>query len=48
MQNTVLRTATECTGYTNTQHLHDDTQTLPLTEHFKLHSSQIKQTAQHP
>ena len=48
MQNATLRTATRRTKDTNIQHLHDETQALPLREHFKLHSSQIKQKAQHP
>ena len=47
MQNAELRTATGCTRDTNTQHVHDETQTLSLTEHVKLHASQNKQKAQH-
>ena len=46
MQNTTLRTVIGCTRDTNMQHLHDGTQTLPLTEHFKQHTSQI--TKEHP
>ena len=42
-QKAALRTATGCTRDTNIQHLHDETQTLPLTEDFKLHASQIEQ-----
>ena len=48
MQNTALRTESGCTEDTNIEHLDDETQTLPLTEHFKLHASQLKQKAQHP
>ena len=48
MQNTALRTESGCTEDINIEHLDDETQTLPLTEHFKLHASQIKQKAQHP
>ena len=47
MQNATLRTATGCTRDTNMQHLHDETQTLPLTEHFKQHTSQVTKE-QHP
>ena len=43
-----LRTVTGCTRNTNIQHLHDEPLTLPLTEHFKPHASQIEQKAQHP
>ena len=48
MQNTALRTGTICHRDTNIEHLDDETQILPLTEHSKLHASQIKQKAQHP
>ena len=48
MQNVSLRTATRCTQYTNIQHLHDQTLTLPIHEHLQLHASQHKQKTQHP
>ena len=47
-QNAALRTATGCTLDTNTNHLHDETQILPLSTHLRLHSSQLRQKAQHP
>jgi hypothetical protein len=47
-QNTALRIATGCTLDTNTSHLHKETQVLPLSEHLKLHGSQLRQKAQHP
>ena len=47
-QNTALRIATGCTTDTNTQHLHDETHTLPIREHLQLHASQIRQKSQHP
>ena len=48
LQNTALRTITGCTQDTNTQHLHDETDILPLKEHITLHTSQLRQKAQHP
>ena len=48
VQNTALRTVTGCTLDTNAEHLHSETLTLPLREHFKLHSSQLRQLAQDP
>ena len=50
MQNAVLGFATEYTKDTKIQHLHDETQTFPVTEHFKLHASnQAKRTTScHP
>ena len=48
MQNSVLRTATECTQDTNIKHLHDETLTLPMHVHLQLHASQYKQKTQHP
>ena len=47
-QNAALRTATGCTLDTNINHLHDETQILPLDTHLRLHSSQARQKAQHP
>ena len=47
MQNVALMTATGCTQYTNIQHLHDKTLTLPIHEHLQLHASQYKQKTQH-
>ena len=48
VQNTALRIATGCTHDTNTQHLHDETNVLPIHQHLQLHASQIRQKAQHP
>ena len=48
VQNTDLRIATGCTHDTNTQHLHDETNVLPIHQHLQLHASQIRQKAQHP
>ena len=48
IQNTALRVATGCTQDTNLTHLHNETKILPLTEHLKLHSSQLRQQSQHP
>ena len=48
VQNTALRIATGCTHDTNTQHLHDETNTLPIHQHLQLHASQIRQKAQYP
>ena len=48
VQNTALRIATGCTHDTNTQHLHDETNVLPIHQHLQLRASQIRQTAQHP
>ena len=47
-QNAALRTATGCTLDTNINHLHDETKILPLDTHLRLHSSQLRQKAQHP
>src|SRR6476469_5201561 len=47
-QNTALRIITGCTADTNIQHLHTETQILPLSTHLKLHASQLKQKAQLP
>ena len=43
IQNTALRIATGCTRDTNQQHLHQETQILPVKEHLKLHASNFKQ-----
>ena len=48
VQNTALRTATGCTADTNIQHLHDETETLPIAEHCKLHTSLLRHKAQLP
>src|SRR6476661_4009815 len=47
-QNTALRIITGCTADTNIQHLHTETQVLPLSTHLKLHASQLRQKAQFP
>ena len=44
-QNSALRLITGCTADTNTQHLHKETKTLPLSNHIKLHASQLRQKA---
>ena len=48
IQNSSLRIATGCTRDTNCQHLHEETKILPLKEHLKLHSSQLRQKSQLP
>ena len=48
VQNTALRIATGCTHDTNTQHLHDETNVLPMHQHLQLRASQVRQRAQHP
>ena len=48
IQNMALRIATGCTSDTNIQHLHNETNILPLSTHLKLHSSQLRQKSQHP
>jgi hypothetical protein len=44
IQNSALRIATGCTRDTNKQHLHEETKVLPLKEHLRLHTSQLRQT----
>jgi hypothetical protein len=48
IQNKALRIATGCTTDTNIQHLHEESQILPIKEHLILHASQLRQQAQHP
>ena len=48
IQNMALRIATGCTSDTNIQHLHNETNILPLNAHLKLHSSQLRLKSQHP
>ena len=48
MQNAALRACTECTHDTNIQHLHDETNILPIQKHLQLHASQVRQKAQYP
>jgi len=48
IQNSALRIATGCTRDTNVQHLHEETKVLPLEDHLKLHSSQLRQKTQLP
>ena len=48
IQNSALRTATGNTIDTNTPHLHQETQVLPIAEHLKLHASQLRQKARDP
>ena len=43
IQNNALRIATGCTADTNTQHLHQETLVLPLSNHLRLHASQLKE-----
>ncbi len=42
IQNTALRVITGCTSDTSIQHLHDETKTLPLNNHLKLHALQLR------
>ena len=46
MQNAALRACTGCTHDTNIQHLHDETNILPIQKHLRLHASQVRQKAQ--
>ena len=48
MQNATLRTCTGCTHDTNIQHLHDETNILPIQKHLQLHASQVRQKSQYP
>ena len=48
IQNMALRIATGCTSDTNIQHLHNETNILPLNAHLNLHSSQLRQKSHHP
>src|SRR4029077_14859132 len=47
-QNSALRIITGCTADTNTEHLHIETKILPLSNHLKLHASQLRQKSQLP
>ena len=47
-QNNALRIITGCTSDINTQHLHKETKTLTLSNHLKLHASQLRQKSQLP
>jgi hypothetical protein len=47
-QNNASRIATGWTNDTNIQHLHIETDILPLKEHLKLHASQLKQKSKLP
>src|SRR5688572_17189560 len=47
-QNSALRVVTGCTPDTNIQHLYKETKTLPLSNHLKLHASQLRQKSQLP
>jgi hypothetical protein len=42
VQNAALRLASGCTRDTNLQHLHCETQTLPIRDHLKLHASLLR------
>ena len=48
VQNSALRIATGCTSNTNQNHLHIETQILPLKHHFNLHASNMKQKSAFP
>ena len=48
MQSAALRACTGCTHDTNIQHLHDETNILPIQKHLRLHASQVRQKAQYP
>src|SRR6185436_160153 len=43
IQNNALRIATGCTADTNTNHLHQETLVLPLSNHLRLHASQLRE-----
>ena len=47
MRNAALRACTGCTHDTNIQHLHDETNILPIQKHLQLHASQVRQKAQY-
>ena len=47
IQNVALRTATGCTADTNIQHLHDETEILPIAHHCRLHTSILRHKAQY-
>src|SRR4029077_19446839 len=47
-QNSALRIITGCTADTNIEHLHIETKILPLSNHIKLHASQLRQKSQLP
>ena len=47
MQNAALRACTGCTHDTNIQHLHDETNILPIQKHLQLHASQVRQKSQY-
>ena len=48
MQNAALRACTGCTHDTNIQHLHYETNILPIQKHLQLHASKVRQKAQYP
>ena len=48
VDNAAKRIITGCTLDTNTQHLHNETNMLPIKEHYKLHASIQRQKAQEP
>ena len=48
MENAALRACTGCTHDTNIQHLHDETNILPIQKHLQLHASQVRQKALYP
>ena len=48
IQNAAIRACTGCTHDTNIQHLHDETNILPIQKHLQLHASQVRQKAQYP
>ena len=48
MQNASLRACTRCAQDSNIQHLHDETNILPIQKHLQLHASQVRQKAQYP
>jgi len=46
IQNKALRIATGCVSSTNTQHLHQETNILPIETHLRLHASQYRAKCQ--
>ena len=48
VQDTALRVAAGCTRDASTQHLHDETNVLPIHQRLQLHASQVGRKAQRP
>ena len=48
IQSSALRIITGCTADTNIEHLHTEAKVLPLSNHLRLHASQLRQKSQLP